>query len=60
MNSLKYIKQCSSLKIFNLNFIDNDFDGNPCTKLKERTVKGIRECFYTLFYKMNMYTMNII
>lgn len=28
--------------IYNLNFIDNDFDGNPCTKLKERTMKLMR------------------
>lgn len=60
MNLLKYIKQCLSLKVFNLNFIDNDFDGNLCIKLKECIVKGIRECFYILFYKMNMYINNII
>lgn len=52
MNSLKYIKQCSSLEILNLNFINNDFDGNPFSKLKERTctVKVIRACFYPFLY----------
>lgn len=55
MNSLKYIKQCSSLEILNLNFINNDFDGNPFSKLKERTctVKVIRACFYPFFYIYN-------
>lgn len=46
--------------IYNLNFIDNDFDGNPCTKLKERTMKLMRVFLSFLKKKMNMYTKNII
>lgn len=39
--------------IYNLNFIDNDFDGNLCMKLKECIMKFMR--VFLFFKKKNEY-----